>query len=101
MHNYELQVRREVSTWRVAMLRRPGYFNRLAKKLQNKINKITPEKVHAAITTTLKQMFRAVLWGSKITTASARTEGSLELREAVAAEKIKFYKHTAAAEGGK
>lgn len=100
MNNYELQVRREVSVWQRAMVRSPGYFNRLAKRFQNKINKIIPEKVHAAITTTLRQMFRAVLFGSRITTATARTEGGLELRDTVALEKIKFYKHTAAAEGG-
>jgi hypothetical protein len=45
-------------------------------------------------------MFRVVLFGSKITTSNVRTEGSLELREAIIVEKIKFYKHTAAAEGG-
>lgn len=100
MNNYELQVQRELSTWEKAMSRSPGYFNRLAKKLQDRINRIIPEKVHNAITATVKQMFRAVLFGSGITTAVTRTEGSLELREAVAAEKIKFYKHTAAAEGG-
>lgn len=100
MNNYELQVQREVSMWKKAMVRSPGYFNRLAKRLQNRINRMIPEKVHAAITTTLKQMFRAVLFGSEITTPVARTEGSLELREAIAVEKIKFYKHTAAAEGG-
>ncbi len=100
MNNYELQVQRELSTWEKAMLRSPGYFNRLAKKLQNRINRIIPEKVHNAITATVKQTFRAVLFGSGKTTTGTRTEGSLELREAIAAEKIKFYKHTAAAEGG-
>ncbi len=100
MNNYELQVEREVTTWQKAMLRSPGFFNRLAKRLQDKINKIIPEKVHNAITTTIKQMFRAVLFGSGMTTVNARTEGSLELREAIVFEKIKFYKHTAAAEGG-
>lgn len=100
MNNYELQVQREVLTWQKAMLRSPGYLNRLAKKLQDKINKIIPEKVHHAITATIKQMFRAVLFGSEITTPNARTEGSLEIREAIILEKIKFYKHTAAAEGG-
>ena len=100
MDNYELQVFREVSIWQRAMLRRPGFFNQISKRVQDKINKIIPEKVHKAITTAIKQMFRVVLFGSKITTASARTEGSLELREAIVQEKIKFYKHTAAAEGG-
>lgn len=100
MNDYELKVFRELSMWQRAMLRKPGYFNRIAKKLQDKINKIIPEKIHRAITTAIKQMFRVVLFGSKITTANARTEGSLELREAIVQEKIKFYKHTAAAEGG-
>ncbi|WP_018617211.1 EcsC family protein [Segetibacter koreensis] len=100
MNNYELQVQKQVTMWQKAMLRNPGYFNRLAKKLQTKINNLIPEKAHAAITTTIKQMFRAVLFGSQVTTASARTEGSLELRDAIAIEKIKLYKHTAAAEGG-
>jgi uncharacterized protein (DUF697 family) len=100
MSEYELKVSQEVSLWQKAMLRKPGYINRLAKRLQDRINRIIPEKVHVAITTTIKQMFRAVLFGSELTTANARTEGSLELREAIVLEKIKFYKHTAAAEGG-
>ena len=100
MNKYELKVQKEVSVWQQAMLRRPGYFNRIAKKLQDKINKIIPEKVHKAITTTIKQMFRAVLFGSELTTASTRSEGSLELREAIVLEKIRLYKNTAAAEGG-
>ncbi|MCW3081842.1 EcsC family protein [Segetibacter sp.] len=100
MNDYEVKAFREVSIWHRAMLRSPGYFNRLSKKVQDRINKIIPEKVHSAITTAIKQMFRVVLFGSEWTTANARTEGSLEVREAVVLEKIKFYKHTAAAEGG-
>src|SRR3954469_23158616 len=99
MNNYQLQVQREVLAWQKAMVRKPGYFNKMAKKLQDRINKIIPEKVHHAITTTIKQMFRVVLFGSGLTTAVDSREGSLELREAVVLEKIRFYKHTAAAEG--
>lgn len=100
MNNYELQVFSKLSIWEKAMQRKPGYFNKLSKRLQNKINNFIPEKVHAAITTAIKQIVRVVLFGSKITTANARIEGSLEVREAIVQEKIKFYKHTAAAEGG-
>lgn len=100
MNNYETGVARELAVWQKAMTRRPGYFNRLSKNVQDRINRIIPEKVHEGITTAIKQMFRLVLFGSKITTASPKTEGSLELREAIVLEKIKFYKHTAAAEGG-
>lgn len=100
MNEYAVKVSGELSRWEKAMLRKPGYINRLAKKLQDKINRIIPEKVHKGITIAIKQMFRAVLFGSGLTTPDARTEGSLELREAAVLEKIKFYKHTAAAEGG-
>lgn len=100
MSDYEIIAFREMSIWRKAMLRKPGYFNRLSKNLQDRINKIIPEKVHYAITLAIKQMFRVVLFGSKITTSNPRMEGSLELRETIVLEKVKFYKHTAAAEGG-
>jgi hypothetical protein len=97
---YDNRVARELEVWQRMMIQKPSYFNRLAKKWQTKINSYIPEKVHNAITATIKQMFRVVLFGSKITTATPRTEGSLELREAIVQEKINFYKHTAAAEGG-
>jgi uncharacterized protein (DUF697 family) len=100
MDNYDLEVQREVSAWQKAMLRSPGYFSRIAKKIQDRVNKIIPEKVNRAITTAIKQMFRAVLFGSELTNAGVRTEGSLELREAIVLEKIRLYKNTAAAEGG-
>ncbi|MCW3114737.1 MAG: EcsC family protein [Segetibacter sp.] len=100
MNHYEEAASRELAIWQKAMIRRPGYFNRLSKNVQDRINRIIPERVHEGITTAIKQMFRLVLFGSKITTANPKTEGSLELREAVVLEKIKFYKHTAAAEGG-
>ena len=100
MSEYEIRVLREVTLWQRLMQKKPSYLNRFAKKWQDKINSYIPEKVHTAITTAIKQMLRAVLFGSQITTVKARTDGSLELREAVVLEKIKFYKHTAAAEGG-
>lgn len=100
MNDYNVKVLREVTLWQRQMIQKPSYFNRLSKRWQDKINSYIPEKVHQAITSAIKQMFRVVLFGSKITTADPRTEGDLELREAVVMEKIKFYKHTAAAEGG-
>jgi hypothetical protein len=100
MTEYELMISRELYVWQRAMARHPGFFNHLAKRVQQKINRIIPEKVHRAITTAIRQMFRVVLFGSEVTTAPPRAEGSLELREAIVREKIRFYKHTAAAEGG-
>jgi uncharacterized protein (DUF697 family) len=100
MTAYEQKASSELAAWQQAMLQSPSYINRLAKKWQDRINNWIPEKVHNAITGAIKQMFRVVLFGSEITNATPRTDGSLELREAIALEKIKFYKHTAAAEGG-
>jgi hypothetical protein len=100
MQSYEQQVARELAAWQKEMLRKPSYFNRLSKKLQTKINSYIPEKVHAAVTAAIKQMIRAVLFGSTYTTAKPQTEGSLQTREAIVQERMKLYRNTAAVEGG-
>lgn len=82
------------------MLGKPGLLNRLSKRMQTKVNSIIPEKIHLTITTVLKQMIRAVLFGSGLTTAKSIKDKSLEVREAIVEEKINFYRKTAAAEGG-
>lgn len=82
------------------MLRNPSLLNRLSKSVQTRINKWIPEKIHAAITTTLKQMIRAVLFGATHTTAKPLSENSLEVRETAVQQKIEFYRTTAAVEGG-
>lgn len=97
---YEQQVFKEMHGWQQVIQRDPNFIDRLSKKWQNKINSFIPVKVHNAITITLKQMFRVVLLGSKITTPPPRRNGNLEIREAIIKEKIRFYRHTAAAEGG-
>jgi len=68
--------------------------------MQDKINKLIPEKVHKAITATLKQMIRTVLFGAGLTTGKPKKDRLLEVREAVVEEKISSYRKTAAAEGG-
>src|SRR6185503_850323 len=100
MTEYEIRAENELKKWQKQMQRKPSLLNKLSKNMQNKINKLIPEKVHAAITTTIRQMVKAVLFGSKITTDAPRIQGSLEVREAVVEEKIKFYRKAAAIEGG-
>ena len=100
MNEYEIKALKEVQAWQKQMMMKPSYFNKLSKRWQDKINGIIPEKVHQAITAAIKQMFRVVLFGSELTTSDARAEGNLEMREAIVQEKITFYKHTGAAEGG-
>jgi hypothetical protein len=100
MTSYEQKIWHELKAWQKEMQSRPSLFNKMSKRLQDKMNNIIPEKVHKAITATIKQMIRAVLFGAELTTRNSANYPSLEIREAVIEEKINFYKKTAAAEGG-
>jgi hypothetical protein len=100
MNQYEKDINSELALWQREMLRDPSFLNRLSKKAQTQINKWIPEKIHQAITTTLKQMVRAVLFGAAHTTTKPLSEESLELREAAVLQRIEFYRKTAAVEGG-
>jgi len=100
MDQYTKKSSLELALWQKKMLRKPSLVNRLSKSLQTRINNLIPEKVHVAITATLKQMVRAVLFGATYTTAKPLSENSLELREAAVVQRIEFYRTTAAVEGG-
>lgn len=97
---YEQQIRQELKAWQLKMLGKPSLFDRLSKRVQNQVNKIIPEKVHEAITATIKQMIRGVLFGAQATTSRFEKDVSLQVRDALSQEKISFYQKTAAAEGG-
>jgi hypothetical protein len=98
--SYKRQAESELRIWQKQMLKRPSFFNNLSKKAQDKINSLIPEKVHTAVTTAIKQMIRGVLFGAKFTTADPIRNLDLEVREARIDERIKFYRTTAAVEGG-
>jgi uncharacterized protein (DUF697 family) len=100
MTPYEAYAIQELKDWQLEMLRTPSLANRLAKKLQTKLNSYIPEKVHRAITTTIKQMVRAVLFGSELTTRKPHPFSSLEMTEIQVEDRINFYRKAAAAEGG-
>lgn len=100
MDFYEQSALKELKIWQKKMQQHPSIVNRMAKRVQDKINNIIPEKVHGAITTAIKQMVRAVLFGARLTTTTPLLNTSLQLREARIIERIEFYKKTAAAEGG-
>lgn len=100
MENYEQRIFSELEAWQKEMLRRPSFLNNLSKKVQTKINTWIPEKIHQAITATIKQMIRGVLFGAKYTTAKPLTGASLEAIELAVQERIKSYRTTAAVEGG-
>ncbi|MEJ7737805.1 MAG: EcsC family protein [Chitinophagaceae bacterium] len=100
LNTYEENALRELKIWQRQMMQKPSYLNKLTAKLQYKINKLIPEKVHQAITTAIKQMIRAVLFGAERTTSEPAKAEGLEACEVLVQERINFYKKTAAAEGG-
>lgn len=101
MTSYEETIKSELEIWQKQMLKRPTLLNNLAKKVQTKINTWIPEKIHQAITATIKQMIKGVLFGAKYTTQKAISNTvSLEEMEIVVTKRIEFYRTTAALEGG-
>ncbi|WP_048919887.1 EcsC family protein [Rufibacter radiotolerans] len=97
---YETQILQELHAWQQQMLKSPSLLNHLTRGLQQKVNSYIPEKVHQAITATIKQMIRAVLFGAKHTTGKPALPLTLEEKEAAVKQRIEIYKKTAAAEGG-
>ncbi len=98
--DYEEKVVTELKQWQKKMQRKPSLLNKLSKKVQVKMNSYIPEKVHKAITTTLKQMIKGVLFGAKITTRKPVKIESLLATEEAVESLIKNYRTTAVAEGG-
>ncbi len=100
MDKYQKDAFAKLLIWQKKMIRRPSIVNKLAKRLQTKINTWIPEKVHTTITSAIKQMIRAVLFGAKYSTSKPLLGKSLEVRETAIEERIKIYRNTAALEGG-
>ncbi len=97
---YEIHVRKELKAWQKKMLSRPSLFSKLSKRIQGKINSWIPEMVHMAITTTVKQLIRGVLFGAKYTTGEPTLYINFQEQEAGILKKIENYRNTAAVEGG-
>ncbi|MEP6582670.1 MAG: EcsC family protein [Ginsengibacter sp.] len=99
-NSYEHNVNLELKAWQRKMNRRPSAAGKISKSIQDRINRLIPAKVHKAITATIKQMVRIVLFGSKFTVPRKNNYGSLEATENAVLQKINTYKKTAAVEGG-
>lgn len=101
MDNYQQQVALELQFWKIELMKKPSLMGNIATKVQEKINSYIPQKVHNAITATIKQMVKAVLFGSEITSSDLPpAEMTLMHREALVKTKIDNYCKTGAAEGG-
>lgn len=99
MTPYELTAYNELLIWQKKIQKKPSFSNRVAKTIQDRINKYIPDKIHDAITVTIQKMVQAVLFGAKYTTSEPKMDASLQLREAYVKERIEFYRKTASAEG--
>ena len=66
--DYETIVYEELRVWRNKVLKKSSLFNQLSKKAQKKINSMIPEKAHQIITDSIKNMVKATLAGSNMTT---------------------------------
>lgn len=101
MSTYEEQINYELQFWQMELQKKPSMLGNLATKVQTKINSYIPTKVHKAITVTIKQMVKAVLFGSTYTTSAIpHQQMSLLHREALVKTKTDSYSKTGAAEGG-
>ncbi|MBN8825246.1 MULTISPECIES: EcsC family protein [unclassified Spirosoma] len=100
MTAYERAVRNELTRWQQAMQKPPSSFGKLSTSLQRRINRIIPDRVHAIITATIKQMTRAVLFGAEFLNKAPIEGQTLTQRDAAVAKRIDFYRKTSAAEGG-
>src|SRR5688572_588413 len=100
MEAYEHHALHELRKWQHKVSRKPSIASKLSRNLQQRINRAIPEKVHQALTTAIKQMVRAVLFGSGITNTKIVTDGSLRERELLVQARVEFYRKTAAVEGG-
>ena len=100
MDAYQQQILPELAIWKKKMVRRPTLLSYFSAKVQAKINSWIPEKVHLAITVVMKQMIRAVIFGATYTTGKPIKKESLATMEEAVLQRIKFYRTTAAIEGG-
>jgi len=96
---YDKQVKKELKEWRKKMQARPSFFNETSKRIQTRLNRMIPERVHQMITTAIEKMTRAVLFGADYTTGNPKQYDSLEELEHHVLDRIRFYRTTAAAEG--
>lgn len=81
------------------MKRRPGLFSGISRRIQARINRIIPEKVHEAITAVFKVATKFLLSGADFLTTKPWTSQTLEIREEEVHRQVERYKYAATAEG--
>lgn len=100
MGKYETHVQEELKAWEQEMYKVPSLWDRSAKKVQNRINEMLPEKVHVMITKSIKSMVHGTLVGSEyVSKKQPLLPQSLRESDEAADGLITSYRRTAAVEG--
>ncbi|NYF24696.1 EcsC family protein [Sporosarcina sp. JAI121] len=100
MVDYTMKVQEELLFWKRKMTKRFGLISRTSKKAQLKVNGLIPEKIHTVMTESIKNMVKATLLGSNITTKKRPANGlSLYERDELFKEKLSTFRKTAVIEG--
>ncbi|CAM3045153.1 EcsC family protein [Filibacter tadaridae] len=100
MNDYTMKVQEELRFWKRKMIKRAGLISRTSKSAQKKVNGLIPEKVHIIMTEGIKNMVKATLAGSNITTKKGRKSAlSLYERDELFKEKLSTFRKTAVIEG--
>jgi hypothetical protein len=100
MNEYELKVYDELMEWQRKMRKKSGLLTRASKKVQTRINGMIPEKVHSLMTESIKNMVKATLAGSGLTTKKQQGTGlGLKEKDELFRKKLETYRKTAAIEG--
>lgn len=89
----------ETKKWKQKMIRKPSITNMLSKSVQDKINSYIPEKVHQGITVAIKNMVRAVVFGSTYFSAKLDNNSPFYMREEQVKRRIDYYKKAAVLTG--
>jgi len=99
MKSYEDKVRRELLFWKLKVSRQPSMTNRLAKGIQQRTNNLIPDRIHQVLTAAIKNMVKAVLFGSEFTADTPLQGLALQERERLVQGKTTSYKRIAAVSG--
>jgi hypothetical protein len=100
LNHYEMQALGKLKGWQTEMQRKQRFFSRMSKKIQDRVNRLIPDKVHATITAIMRKMVETVLFTSELVKPAIVDDQSLEQREDAINKRMEFYRTTAAAEGG-
>ncbi|MUT68117.1 EcsC family protein [Paenibacillus sp. NEAU-GSW1] len=97
--SYEQIVIQEIYIWERRLLKPPGFIERTSKTIGTKINNIIPQKMHDAITATIKSIVQTALFGAEYTPLRPVQTLPLELADQDAKRLMSLYQKIATAEG--